>query len=379
MRIAFDARPLLGPRTGVGVWLEGLLRGLARTTDWSFVLCLPRRAEVGLADLAERVEVCAPPVPLPGTLWLHTLAGPLAAASAEIHVATLAIVPRRLPLPAAMVLHDLTPLTRPLHHTLANRFCFNAYVGESLARADVVVCVSAATRDRLQRLMPHPRRDVRVIGEGVDPFFSPRPAGDDGEDARNRFAGGRPFLVQLGTLEPRKGIGTLLAAHALLVARRPDAPSLVLAGGEGWGRGWLARALGAHPRPELVHLTGYVSREAARELLRHAEVVVAAAEEEGFGLPLAEAMACGAACVTSDEPALCEVSAGSALQFRRGDVAALSDRLMEALDPSRRETLRAAARERAGRLGWEGPVTAWRELLPQLRMAHHAASRNRRP
>ena len=78
MRIAFDARSLIGPRTGVGVWLEGLLRGLAATTDWRFLLCLPRRVvRLGLEDLGDRAAVLAPPVPLPGTLWLHTVAAPM--------------------------------------------------------------------------------------------------------------------------------------------------------------------------------------------------------------------------------------------------------------------------------------------------------------
>ena len=386
MRIGFDARPLLGPRTGVGVWLEGLVRGLAATTDWSFTLFLPRRvAALGLGELGGRAVAVAPPLPLPGTVWLHTVAAAEIGAHADVFVATLGVRPRRLAAPDVLVVHDVTPRTRPGRHTLANRLCFNAYFEESLATAGAVVCVSAATRDAVARLWPAAARRAAVIGEGVDPSFTP--AGDAGEGVatRERFAAGRPYIVQLGTLEPRKGIATLLAAHARLLERRPDAPNLVLAGGSGWGGRWLDAALAAHPHPERVHRPGYVSREDARELLRHAEVATLVSEEEGFGLPLAEALACGAACVASDDPALVEVADGAACHVARGNAEALATALAACLEPGTRDALRAAARTRGTRLTWEGPVTAWRELLRaaaagraregQLRMPGDAAAR----
>jgi glycosyltransferase involved in cell wall biosynthesis len=365
MRIAFDARPLLGPRTGVGAWLESLLRGLAATTDWTFVLCLPRDGDdLGVADLASQTERVTPLRALPGTLWLATVAAGLVDGRADAYVGTLAVLPRRLPLPSVLVVHDLTPRTRPADHTPANRFCFNAYFEESVAAADLVVCVSAATRDRLAAVMPVQARTARVIRHGVDPFFSPDAVG--AASTRQRFAGGRPFIVQLGTLEPRKGAATLIAAHARLLGHWADAPDLVLAGGPGWGGGWLEAALARHPDPGRLHRPGYVSRDDARALLRHAEAVVVASEEEGYGLPLAEALACGAACVTSDAQALREVAAGAALTFPAGDSDALAATIAAATGPERQPALRAAAQRRAAELSWAEPLAAWRELLAAL-------------
>jgi len=376
MRIAFDGRSLIGPRTGVGVWLEGLLRGLVRTTEWRFLLCLPRRFELaGLDEVADRIEVLAPRVPLPGTLWLHTVAAPMVAGRADVYVATLGVLPRRVPIPSVLVVHDLTPRSHPSHHTPANRFCFNAYLEESVARADALVCISEATRTAVAHLQPAAARQALVIGAGVDPFFSP--FADERTEAatRRRFAGGRPFIVQLGTLEPRKGIGTLLGAHGMLLERGTDVPDLVLAGGRGWGGGWLERALARHPARARVHLAGYVQREEARDLLRAAEVAVLASDEEGFGLPLAEAMACGAACVASDAPALVEVAGGAARHFARGDTSALAAALAEALVPETRCALQAAAGIRTAALGREAPLAAWRELLGSMPRAHSANGR----
>ena len=372
MRIACDARPLLGARTGVGVWLEGLLRGLAERTDWELVLCLPRReTALGLDDLGARAAVLAPPVPEPGTIWLNTLAGPLLSGRADAYLATLGILPRRLEVPAVLMVHDLTPRTRPRQHTLANRFCFNAYLEGSLGVADEVVCLSRATRDRLAEVWPQQARRAHVIGAGVDAFFTPDAAGGEAAATSRRFAAGRPYVVQLGTLEPRKGLATLLEAHGLLLARPGGAPDLVLAGRTGWGGRWLERALAAHPDRDRVHLPGYVGRDDARALLRHAEVVVVASEEEGFGLPLAQALACGAACVISDAAALVEVAGGAAVTVATGDPRALAAGIAEALTPSRQAELQRLALDRGRRLGWDGPLESWRSLLADLASASH--------
>lgn len=361
MRIAFDARPLLGPRTGVGVWLSGLLRELAAATTWELELHLPRWEDPRVQGLARHARVFAPPLPLPGTLWLVTAAAHQVQ-GANAFVGTLGILPRRLATPSVLVLHDLTPRTRPHHHRLANRFCFNAYVEESLTQADVVVCGSHATARRLAQVFPGRARDVRVIPLAVDDFFSP---GREVEAAA-RFAQGRPFIVQLGTLEPRKGVDTLILAHDLLLAENPEAPDLVLAGGRGWGGDFVQRALARHRQPQRVHLPGYVSREEARALLRSAQVVVLASEEEGFGLPLAEALCCGAACVTSDEEALVEVAGGAAMHVPRRDPPALAQALAAALRPEIQADLRQRATARAQDLRWDKVSPQWVSLLSEL-------------
>lgn len=363
MRIAFDARPLVGPRTGVGVWLEGLLRRLAAATPWGLELHLPRGADPRLEPFPKPLPVCHPPVPLPGTLWLLTAAA-RQVQGADLYVGTLGILPRRLQTPSVLVLHDLTPRTRPHHHRLANRFCFNAYLEESLAHAEVVVCSSHATAGRLDHLLPGRAHDVRVIPLAVEDFFAP--GEEDSAAIRARFAGGRPFLVQLGTLEPRKGVGTLILAHDLLLAEDPEAPDLVLAGGRGWGGGFVQQALARHRQPGRVHLPGYVSREEARALLRTAEVVVLASEEEGFGLPLAEALCCGAACVASDEEALVEVASGAALHVPRGNPEALASALRTALAAEVQENLRKKALARAPYLRWDRVWPRWVALLSEV-------------
>ena len=123
-----------------------------------------------------------------------------------------------------------------------------------------------------------------------------------------------------------------------------------------------------------IHLAGYVGRDEARDLLRHAEVFVLASEAEGFGLPLAEAISCGTPSVASDIPPLREAGGSAALFAPPGDPAALAVAIEHALQPEAARGLRRQAAERAPSLRWEPVIDAWHELL--ARVVHDAGLRS---
>lgn len=367
MNIACDARALAGPLTGVGRWTAHVMGGLARRFGARILLASPRPLTIpDDLDLPSVRALTPPRVRVPGTLWLHTaLPRRLERTPAEAFVAALAVVPRRCPIPAVAVVHDLTPRTHPARHTLANRFCFNAYLEESLDRAAAVVAVSRATADRLLALAPGVRDRLTVIANGVDVRFSPA-GDDDGSTVRRRFSNGRPFVLHLGTLEPRKGLTDLVAAWEQLHDLVAEAPDLVLAGAAGWAFAPLGRRIESSPLRDRIHLPGYVSDDDARGLLQHAEVFVAASEEEGFGLPLAEALCSGAACITTDAPALVETAGGAALHVPVNDPSALARALASALEPEANAELRRRALARAPELRWAPAVEAWFRLLQKV-------------
>lgn len=368
MNIACDARALVGPRTGVGAWTVGVMAGLAATPGWSVTLAASRRIDVPPElDLPSVTTLPPPRAPVPGTLWLNSvLPRRLAAAGADLFVATLAVIPRRCPVPAVAVVHDLTPRTHPDRHTVANRFCFNAYVEESLERAAAVAAVSSSTAAELEATFPRLAGHVHAIPNGVDAFFTAAPAGDDGTAVRASWSGGRPYILHLGTLEPRKGIADLVAAWDLLHDLTPTPPDLVLAGAPGWGLAPIEASIETSPHRERIHRLGYVTREAARDLLRHAELFVLASEAEGYGLPLAEALCCGTPAVASDAPALVETAGGAALHARRANPEALATAIAHALEPATAADLRRRAAERAPDLRWPASVAAWRELFLEV-------------
>jgi glycosyltransferase involved in cell wall biosynthesis len=368
MNIACDARSLVGRRTGVATWLTEVAAGRARRHGRNVSLAASKPFELPDALRSAGVRQLPPPgLPIPGTLWLHTLLPhQLARCGADVFIAALAVVPRRCPVPAVAMVHDITPRTHPHHHTLANRFCFNAYLEESLERAAAVVAGSAATEAELLEQLPFVRAKLACISYGVDGFFSPPAAGDDGSATRDRFASGRRYLLHLGTLEPRKGLVDLVRAYERLRGELEDPPELVIAGAPGWGTAPIMAAIEASPVRRHIHLPGYVTREQARELLRSAEVFVLASEAEGFGLPLAEAISCGTPAVASDIPALREAGGDAALFTPPADPTALAAAIGRALEPEVAGELRRRAAARAPGLRWEPVVDAWDALLERV-------------
>ncbi len=368
MNIACDARALAGPRTGVGTWTVHVMKGLARTEGWRVELLAPGPIDPPGPLREAGVSVPAPPpVRLPGSLWLQWLVpGLLRRLGSDLLVAPLGTAPRRCPVPFILVVHDLTPRLLPHRHTLKNRFCFNAWLEDSVHGAAAVVTPSEATREALLAVVPRAADRIRVIGEGADPRFSPEAAPGEAERIRERYAGGRAYILHLGTLEPRKGLPDLVAAWERLASEDPGAPDLVLAGGPGWGTGPILERIARSFLRDRIHLPGYVPDADAPALLRSAELFVLASESEGFGLPLAEALCCGTPCVITRAPALLEVAAGAAHTVPVHDPEALAEGLRAALVPEERERLRRAALERAPALGWEPAVEAWRALVREV-------------
>ena len=376
MNIACDARALIGPHTGVGTWTTQLVAGLADNAENRILLAASKPLNLPDELCRGNVVVLPPPrLPWPGTLWLHTaLSNLLEAAEADVLIGSLAVLPRRCRIPSVLMVHDLTPRTHPSRHTLANRFCFNAYLEASLEAATAVVVGSTATSIELVHVFPRVRDKLTQISYGVDGFFSPTDDNDEAEITRRRFSGGKPFILHLGTLEPRKGIIVLIEAWEQLAAEEGPSPDLVLAGSEGWGTTAILERISRSPHHERIHRTGYVSRSDARALLRHASAFVLASEAEGFGLPLAEAIACGAVAVASDIPSLRECGGEAAIYVPPCNPALLADALRRALEPATAADLRGRTAERRSHLGWEPIVHSWETLLARVAATHRLDS-----
>jgi glycosyltransferase involved in cell wall biosynthesis len=232
---------------------------------------------------------------------------------------------------------------------------------QALSRAAAVFTVSEASRDDLVRAVRLPRERVHVTPNGVEPHFFDARAPDGPHD---------PYLLAVGTIEPRKNMGILLDVLRALRREGRDL-RLVIAGRQGWGQG-----LPVGDLAPLVRLAGPVPEGELRMLYGGAACFVMPSLYEGFGLPLAEAMAAGAPCVVSDIPALREVG-GDAVRYAdplAPDTFAAAIRAVLD-DRAGAEGRAAAGRERARRFRWgataEATLRVYRELVP-------AAPRRRR-
>lgn len=368
MNIACDARALVGPHTGVGTWTTHVMAGLAEDPSVRVLLGASKAFDLPPALQVSNVSILPRPrLPLPGSLWLHlALPAILQQGQIEVFIGSLAILPHRSSVPGIAMVHDLTPRTHPDRHTLVTRMTFNPFIASSLKRARAVVIGSEATRSEILGQFPWVADRLHLIGYGVDQFYSPADDPVEAQETREHFADGRPYILHLGTLEPRKGLLTLVEAWDRLHELTPDAPSLVLAGGEGWKISPLIERIDRSPNVARIHRPGYVNRDQARALMRHTEAFVLASEAEGFGLPLAEAIACGAPCIASDIPSLRESGADAALFTAVGDSEALAHAIAKTLDEESARAMREASAARGSALAWGPIVRQWRELIQSI-------------
>ena len=234
---------------------------------------------------------------------------------------------------------------------------FRAAIRTSARHAAALVAVSAATADLLDQRV-RPRVPVHVVPHGVD--HSRYHSDDAGDGAALARAGVRPpYVVFVGTLEPRKDVPTLIRAFDRIAGARPDL-SLVLAGAPGWGAGAVGAAVAGAAHGDRVRMTGYLPEADLPALLRQAAAVAYPSLEEGFGLPVIEALACGAPVVTTSGTVMEEVAAGAAFLAPPGDDFRLAGALEAAVegDAERRELgFKVAARHT-----WEASAAAHAEV-----------------
>jgi len=357
VRVAIDARALLHERTGIGTYTDAIARRLAARPGFSVGLFAPRPLPPAL-DGSEGWTRHTDRHPF-GIVWLQsTLPGRIARWGADVLLSALTIGPARGNVPFVSTVHDLTPLTHPEWHAARTIIGFVPLWERTVERAARFACVSETTaRDLIDRY-PETASRVRVAPNGVDTgFFRPAEDGDGGQArqrTRQRYAGGRPYILYLGTLEPRKNVEALVSACERLWGRRRARPDLVLAGGTGWKTASLHRRIVRSAYRDKIHLTGYATRDAARELYRGAEAFAYPSLAEGFGLPVLEAMACAIPVVASTADALVEVGGDAALYAPPRSPDVLAQQLERALeDEPLRERLRAAGPLRAARFTWD--------------------------
>jgi glycosyltransferase involved in cell wall biosynthesis len=266
-------------------------------------------------------------------------------------------VPLRLRVPAVTTIHDLTFFEHPEWHERSKVLFFRRMIPRSVARAAAIVAVSAATAAAIEEIL-EPDAPVLTIPHGVDHDrfrpASPTPATAPADLALLDPLGVRPpYIAFVGTIEPRKAVPTLVEAFARLAGDHPDL-RLVLAGMDGWGTEEARAAIAASGVSTRIVRVRWVPDEALPALLRQAAAVAYPSHEEGFGLPALEALACGAALVTSAESPMAEIAGPAALLVPPGNAGALAWALNRVLtDPELAGRLRRAGPKSAAPYTWE--------------------------
>jgi glycosyltransferase involved in cell wall biosynthesis len=312
-RYVLDLAAHLAARSEVELYL---VTRAGDTTRWQRLA--PGAELVGSAPAARPVRL----------LWEQaSLPRLLAGARPDLHHSPHFTMPEAASVPRVVTIHDLSIFDHPEWHPRVKVGVFRRAVAVAAERADGLLCVTRATADRLQERFS-PRGVVAVVEPGVDlSRFSPaEPEAGSDHAVLASLGVRRPYVVFVGTADPRKDAPTLVRAFDRMCPAHPGL-SLVIAGGTSWDDEPLRQALAeARARQRIRHL-GYLPDAAVAPLLRNAAAAAYPLLRDGFGLPVLEAMACGSPLVTTDRSAMRHLTAESALLVPPGDAGALAGAL----------------------------------------------------
>ncbi|HQV68423.1 MAG TPA: glycosyltransferase family 1 protein [Thermoflexales bacterium] len=255
-----------------------------------------------------------------------------------------------LNIPTVITLHDLTTVLFPKFHSKFNAVYQKLALPVMVRRADRIIADSMSTRRDAISLLKIPEDRIEVVHLGVNhDVFYPRP--DALEVVRQNLGNIDKYILGVGTLEPRKNLLALLQACCAL---EDEAPTLVLAGAKGWGRSELFKQVERLGLTKKVIFTGFVSEDLLANLYSAASMFVYPSYYEGFGLPVLEAMACGAPVICSNTSSLPEVVGEAAILISPDDIGAIAQAIRLFInDKEMTAKMRARSLEQAAKFTWQ--------------------------
>jgi glycosyltransferase involved in cell wall biosynthesis len=344
--IGIDARAAADEPAGRGRYVRELIRGLARLGHpHRFLLYASREWR---EELGSRFEWRL--VGWPEPLW-HLRVAFAASRECDVLLSTNSYLTAWFTwTPTVLVVFDMVAFVPAAAAQNRAARIERATLRFAARRANAIVTISAATRDELIARHPPVAGKTTAIPLAADDAFAP--AGDGDQMVLRRYGIETPYLLALGTLEPRKNLPRLIEAFASLTPEERGDRRLVLVGASGWDTAETLDAIGRHG--ELVQRLGHVPDTDLPALYRRADLFCYPSLYEGFGLPVLEAMRSKTAVLTSNRSSLPEVAGDTALFVDPSDTGQIADVLADALgDEHRRSALAAKGLERSRRFSWD--------------------------
>jgi glycosyltransferase involved in cell wall biosynthesis len=368
LSVAFDATPLLGRPTGVGVFCSGALGGLAARDDVSvsaFAVSWRRREGID-ALLPTGIGSAQRPMPARPlhAAWARGRLPPIEwfVGRPDVVHGSNFVVPPTGTAARVVTVHDLTVVRYP-ELCDAPTLAYPRLIRRAVAEGAWVHTPSRFVAEEVVAEFGVDPQRVRAVHHGVPEL--PAPPGP-GTPVRGTTGGGSPgpdgpelpegcgrYVLAIGTVEPRKDYPLLIESFAAVAVEHPDV-ALVIVGGDGWGIESFDEALSVSPARSRIVRPGYLDGTSLAAVLRGAAVLAYPSRYEGFGFPPLQAMAAGVPVVATAAGAVPEVVGDGAWVVVPGDRDALSSRLVDALDGgSEVDALVARGRARAHDFSWE--------------------------
>jgi len=360
MKVLIDCTQIARQKAGVGVYALNLVEELLKhQSDELEVWLLVQDDDPDFLLLRHRINVIQVPARisriLPLRLILEQIYIPWLAWKHKIDV--LHSLHYSFPLLRTRALrivtiHDLTSFVMPEVHTRIKLIYFHFFIRAANRLVDALIFVSNATEADWMRYFPNTSRTRFVVPLGKAPIYSQNLPVDRIDRVVERYKLTRPYLLYIGTIEPRKNLTRLVAAFALLAQSFPM-HTLVIAGMKGWMYQELFETVTKLRLDSRVIFTGFIAEEDKPYLIAGAEAFVYPSLYEGFGIPVLEALACGTPTLTSNRSSLPEVAGNAALLVNPEsieDIAFHLERLL--VDSELRQSLRERSIVQASLFDW---------------------------
>ncbi len=359
-------------KAGMDHYLHQVLLTMKRLApEHRYILIDHRRKQTSFKEQFEQVILDLPRFPIRVSRWNLQIV-PRVLPQFDLVFSPGLYGPLRIPkgVASVMVVHDLTKYLFP------NFFPFNPVqkvldllvYPAMLRRYGHLITVSKTTRQDLMTLFKVDKEKITVAYHGAEEAFQPLCLQNAEESLRQSHNIKKPFILSLGTLEPRKNIPTLLKAFAAIMDQIPH--DLVLVGQKGWKWEPIFREMERPKLKERVHWVGYVSDPERVSFYNAADFLAYPSWYEGFGMPLLEAMQCGCPVITSRVSSMPEVVGDAGLLIDPRRVEDLQKAMLRLVhEPGLKEKLRLAGFEQAKKFSWETSAKITLEVFEKMMSA----------
>ena len=262
------------------------------------------------------------------------------------------------------VIHDLTPILYPQYHVFHSQLLQRIFLKGILKKADLIITNSLYTSQDVYKVYPFTKEKTEFIHLGKDEDIH---QSQQTSEVLTKLGINTPYLLFVGTIEPRKNLNILLKAFEAIKNEGFPKLNLVIVGQKGWKSKSFFQLYEQHPYRENIILPGYVDRKDLSAIYTAAYAYIQPSMYEGFGLPVVEAMSCGTPCIVSDISSLPEIGGDAVLTFNCNSLSDLESRMKDLLhNPELRDRLSKLSLERSKLFNWKFHAEKFDQLMKKL-------------
>ncbi|MCC6546488.1 glycosyltransferase family 4 protein [Candidatus Sumerlaeota bacterium] len=359
MRVALSALQQRNFLTGTGRYLAEVFRSLVAQRPDSHFLLYAKEDQRSLFPFDGtngelRILSGCPSSPIKRTLWeMANFSGVLRGDQVDLYHGPANFLPPRKICPYVLTLHDMVYFHNPGRTFYARAKYWQWYIRATWRMADSIITVSEFSKQQIMKYIPVPADRIHVVYNGVDERFFADPAPELRARVRSGMKLERPYILYVGRLDPDKNVDRLVAAYKKFVDSGIVDHDLVIAGAKEFEWSGTYKFVMENKLDERVHFTGYIADDLLVPLYSEAAAFCFPSLNEGFGLPVLEAMAAGLPVVTSNISSLPEVIGDAGVQADPFSVDEIAAGLRKVLQPTTAREFSEAARARARQFSWQ--------------------------